>query len=66
MRRTLPGKVMIHKGITANDRQQTKHVDCASSSGGIAIPKYATTTELKSLGATLDFIDVTCTFNKSV
>ena len=43
MRRTLPGKVMIHKGITEHDRQQTKHVDYASSSGGIAIHNKETT-----------------------
>ena len=43
--------------MTAHYRQQSKYVDNSISSGGIAIPKNATTASLKSLGATLNFID---------
>ena len=43
--------------ITAHYKQQPRYVDDASSGGGRAIPKNATTAALESLGATLNFID---------
>ena len=43
--------------ITANDRQQPIYVDDEISAGGRTIPKNATTSEIKSLCATLNFID---------
>ena len=43
--------------INTHDRQQPTYVDDESSSGGIVIPNNATTAALKSLGATLKFID---------
>ena len=43
--------------ITAHDRQQPIYVDDISSAGGKTIPKNATTVAIKSLGATLNFID---------
>ena len=43
--------------ITAYDKIQPTYVDDASSGGGRAIPKNATTAASESLGATLNFID---------
>ena len=43
--------------ITAHYKEQPTYVDDASSGGGREIPKNATTVELESLGATLNFID---------
>ena len=42
--------------INSHNRQQSTYVDDSRSAGGRAIPKNATTTALKSLGATLNFI----------
>ena len=43
--------------ITVHDRQQPTHVYYARSAVGRAIPRNETTTALKSLDATLKFID---------
>ena len=42
--------------ITVHDRQQPTYVDDTSSAGGRSITKNTITAELKSLGATLNFI----------
>ena len=43
--------------ITSHNRQQHKYVDDASSAGSIAIHNNSTTAALKSLVATIKFID---------
>ena len=42
--------------ISAHNKLQPTYIDDASSVCGRAIPKNATTAELESLGATLNFI----------
>ena len=42
--------------ITEYYRQQPTYVDDSISAGGVSIPKNATTSALKSLGANLNFI----------
>ena len=42
--------------IPAHDKQQPTYVDDVGSGDNRAIPKNATTAELESLGATLNFI----------
>ena len=44
--------------LVAHDRLQTDYKDNESSIGDIAIPNNATVKELKSLGATFNFIDI--------
>ena len=43
--------------VTENDSQQATYVDDATSAVGRAIPKNSTTSELKLLGVTFNFID---------
>ena len=44
--------------LVAHDKIQSAYEDEENSIGGRSIPKNATTEALKSLGATLNFIDV--------
>ena len=43
--------------ITSHNRQQPTYFDYAISAGSRAIPNNSTTAAIKSLGATIKFID---------
>ena len=51
--------------LVAHDRLQTYYKDDESSIGDRAISNYATVKELKSLGATFNFIDIWLEFLRS-